>query len=130
MPTDQSIRLAFDYLRSRAQDQQYFGLSDLIQATGWSHENTRTNLSKRLSEFIVKRPQGRMSSSRTILSVQYSSFVRLFRQKNTLFGKYETFSYPDVTVYEFFLPLTCEDILRWTLDGMFFRDTVVHRLLD
>ena len=79
---------------------------------------------------MVALSNGNYRANRSILGVLYPDYSRLFRQKNTLFGKYNSHTHSDVTVYEFFLPLTCEDILRRTLDFMFYRDSVVNRLLD
>ncbi len=128
MRNDDKIRKAYDYIQSKALDEQTFTVGDLGTVTGWTQGTTKIYLSKKFSEVIQTRPGNVLIADRRILDVSYEAFKRLFWQKNTLFAKYETWIHPDVTTYEFFLPLSCEDVLRAALDRLFYKDTVIHRL--
>lgn len=124
----ETIRKSFDFLREKAQNDQTFTTADLSAATGWTTQTTGIYLSKKFSELITKSTGGNLRANRDILDVTYDKFSALFKQKNTLFSRYTAWTHPDVTTYEFFLPLSCEDVLRAALDRLFYKDTVVHRL--
>ena len=128
MRNDDRIRKAYDYIQARASDQQTFTVNDLSDVTGWTLGTTKIYLSKKFSEVILTPSRGVLAADRRILDVSYEAFQRSFRQKNTLFVNYRTSVHPDVTTYEFFLPLSCEDVLRAALDRLFYKDTVMHRL--
>lgn len=134
MRNEDRIRRAYDYVQSKAEDGLTFNINDLSRETGWTSGTTRTYISKKLVEVVTNQSGGTLSAAsvltveRRILDVSYVAFKRLFRQKNTLFVNYEASIYPDVTTYEFFLPLSCEDVLRAALDRLFYKDTVIHRL--
>lgn len=128
MKKDDKIRKSFDYLRDRAADGQTFTVGDLVSVTGWTQGTTEIYLSKKLSEVVEERSAGILNASTHILDVPYRSYRDLFSQKNTLFAKYEAWVHPDVTTYEFFLPLSREDVLQAALDRLFYKDTVKYRL--
>lgn len=127
MRNEVKIRRAYDYLRERAKDEQVFTANDLSAATGWTLGTTKIYLSKKFSE-IIRKSGNNLTAERRTLDVSYDAFDRLFRQKNNLFVEYKNWVHPDVTTYEFFLPLSCEDILRAALDRLFFKDTVIEKL--
>ena len=127
MRNEVKIRKAYDYLQDKAQSGLSFTANDLSVAIGWTLGTTNIYLSKKFSE-VVKRSGSTLTAERRILEVSYDAFNKLFWQKNTLFAEYKHWVHPDVTTYEFFLPLSCEDILRASLDRLFFKDTVIKRL--
>lgn len=128
MRNDDKIRKSFDYLRDRAADGRTFTVSDLVSVTGWTLGTTEIYLSKKLSEVVEERSAGVFDASTHILDVPYRSYRDLFSQKNTLFAKYAAWVHPDVTTYEFFLPLSREDVLQAALDRLLYKDTIVYRL--
>ena len=129
MRSDAKVRKAFQFLKERALDGQTFTLQELATAADWTIGNTKTNRSKRLSEVVVSSGDGKWRAKPDLLDIPYDRFVRLFTQKNTLFGApYQKYVHEDVIAYEFFLPLSCEDILRRALDRLFYQDTIVARL--
>jgi hypothetical protein len=121
------IEASFGFLLDRARDRRAFSVEELGDAAGWTDENTRTNLSKRLSE-LVRAKVDRLYANQVVLSVTWSEYRDLFRQKQTLFIQHKRARFPRVIVYEFFMPLTREDRLRRSLDNLFYKDTIEQRL--
>jgi hypothetical protein len=125
MTRDRKIRLAFEFLRERARAKEGFSISELSDACQWTSENTKTNISKRLSEFILRSGK-KLTVSPLILSVNYERFLGLFKQKNILFGgKYIDCINPHFSIFDFFLPLSLEDIMKQRLDNLFYKDSVI-----
>jgi hypothetical protein len=50
-------------------------------------------------------------------------------QKRRLTFEYKHSTYQTVLIFEFFLPLTNETVLRNALDALFYRDTIQKKLL-
>ena len=127
MKRDNMTRASFDFLRKMAQKQMFFTLEELIEHSGWSKSTTKINISKKFTG-VIKKVGSKYRVDRKILGVTYDRYASLFKQKRKLFVDYEKFTNPDVTVYEFFLPLTLEPVLRQALDDLFYKDTVKNRL--
>jgi hypothetical protein len=129
MKKEQSIRKAFNFLTKHASTGTPFSTDQLAKASSWSIQNTKTNLTKRLSD-IVAPSAGKLVAKPEILRVRYQDFQDLFRQKQRLFTDYLLVVTPQVLIYEFFMPLAREDRLREALDNLFFLDTVRQRVLE
>ncbi len=127
MKRDNMTRASFDFLREMAQKQAVFTLEELIENSGWSKNTALINLSKKFTG-VIKKVGNKYQVDRKLLGVKYDRYASLFKQKRKLFVDYERCKYPDVTVYEFFLPLTLEPVLRQALDDLFYKDTVRNRL--
>jgi hypothetical protein len=120
-------RASFDFLHKRARSQELFTIDDLITSSGWSKKTTEIYITKKFSEILKKSGAGYIVN-RKFMGVSYSRYESLFKQKRKMFVKYEEHIYPDVIIYEFFLPLTLEHVLRQALDELFYKDTVKNRL--
>lgn len=127
------IDKCFDFLYSNVGSEITF--TDLTRFTGWSEGNLKTNISKRIWEFLEDRgPQSTSTSAhkyyvkRNILNVDKDKFRDLFRQKNQVFSYYKLEKFPEVKIFDFFLPLTNENLLHQNLDELFFKDTLNRRL--
>ena len=129
MKKEQSIRSAFTFLTKRASSGRPFSIEDLAKGSGWSKRNTTANLSKRLSDVVVRTQQGLIARPE-LLRVRYRDFQDLFRQKQRLFTDYLLVITPEVLIYEFFMPLSREDRLKETLDSLFFLDAVRQRFIE
>ena len=129
MKKDEGAKRAFDFLSKHAKSGKSFTLSDLITASGWKPGNTKTNLSKRLSELVTFK-DGVYYASPEIFRVRLDDFKDLFRQKHRLFTDYLVKVSQDVLVYEFFMPLAREDRLRDALDNLFYRDAIEQRISE
>ena len=129
MPPEDKRHKAWEFLRNRAQNGETFTIDDLSRASGWTLGNTKTNLSKRLGELV--RKEGEQFHVRPeVLRVQYEEFADLFGQKRSLFAEYARNLTRSVLVYEFFMPLAHEGLLREALDNLFYRDPVEQRIRE
>jgi hypothetical protein len=128
MEKDKMIPASYDFLRQKAQNNQDFEFRELEAVSGWTEINTRTNISKRLKQFLIEVTKDNYHVKKNILDVAYSEYYRLFTQSNIIVPQYNEHQHPDVVVFELFLPLTCEDKLRKALDKLFYKDTVYERL--
>ena len=52
----------------------------------------------------------------------------MFSQRLYLKANYQQSSYDKFIIYEFFMPMTNERLLKSSLDNLFYRDTVKFRL--
>jgi hypothetical protein len=129
MKKDEGAERAFDFLSKHATSGKSFTLSELIAASGWKPGNTKTNLSKRLSELVIAK-DGVYYASPEIFRVRLDDFKNLFRQKHQLFTEYVLKVSQNVLVYEFFMPLSREDRLREALDNLFYKDKVEQRIRE
>jgi hypothetical protein len=129
MKKDESANRAFGFLSKHAQSGKPFTLPELIAASGWTPGNTKTNLSKRLKDLVVKK-NGAYYVRPEIFRVRLNEFHDLFRQKHQLFTDYILKISHKVLVYEFFMPLSREDRLREALDNLFYEDTIKQRVRE
>lgn len=127
------IEKCYEYLQAHAGKEITF--KELLDFTGWAESNLSTNISKRIREFLDDRhsrgvPIGDRTYyvNRNILNVSIEDFHNLFRQKNWIFSQYEYNKHEKVRIYDFYLPLTNENLLRQNLDELFFKDTLKKRL--
>jgi hypothetical protein len=110
-----------------AEQQMTFSIDDLAKNTGWAKGSAEIYISKKFSG-VIKKTGARYKVDKRILNVSYDRYASLFKQKRKLFVEYSKYDHPDVTIYEFFLPLTLEHVLRQALDELFYKDTVMSRL--
>lgn len=129
----QRIDRCYKYLQAQAGNVITF--KELLKVTDWSENNLETNISKRIREFLIdnyKRgvslTERRYYVNRNILNVDLEDFHDLFRQKNWIFSRYNLLEHERVRIYDFYLPLTNENLLRQNLDELFFKDTLNKRL--
>jgi hypothetical protein len=127
------ITKCYNYLQANAGREITFG--ELRKFSGWTEENLKTNISKRIREFLIDAyPAGipiddrKYKVNRNILNVDKERFTDLFRQKNHIFSNYELKQYPTVKIFDFYLPLTNENLLHQNLDELFYKDTLHRRL--
>jgi hypothetical protein len=127
------IDKCFDYLQTNAGKTITF--QELLEFTGWTEENLSTNISKRIREFLIDNHERgvplrerKYYVNRNILNVSKENFHNSFRQKNWIFSNYDHKIHKMVRIYDFYLPLTNENLLRQNLDELFYRDTLKKRL--
>jgi len=122
-----SIKKAFDFLIERAQETKSFSAEQLSSITGWTIVESLDNISKRLSDLVIKEGE-KYTVKPEIIRVRLSDFKELFHQNKRLFTDYLLEVSPSILIYEFFMPLTREDRLREALDNLFYRDTIEQRI--
>ena len=132
-------REAFDFLREHFREDSPFTRADLEQQAGWSEKSISTYWSKQFEPFvqpippILKRSQQKHQQYRVTDVFRtvgtWPKFRRHVSQKRRLTFEYERSEYQTVLIFEFFLPLTNETVLRNALDALFYRDTINKKLL-
>lgn len=127
------IDRCYEYLQTQAGNEITF--RELLAYTDWTINNLETNISKRIREFLVNKYERGVPIidriyyvNRNILNVGLEDFHDLFRQKNWVFSKYDHVQHDMVRIYDFYLPLTNENILRQNLDELFYEDSLNKRL--
>ena len=135
----QSQRDAFHFLRERFREDKPFTKADLARQVGWTDKSISTYWSKQFQPFLqlvppyLKGGQKKHQQYRVtdvFLTVgTWTKFRRHVSQKRRLTFEYEPSTYGTVVIFEFFLPLTNETVLRNALDSLFYRDTIQKKLL-
>ena len=134
-----SQREAFQFLRECFRGDKPFTKADLAKQAGWTEKSISTYWSKHFEPFlqlvppILKGGQKKHQQYRVtdvFLTVgTWPKFRRHVSQKRRLTYEYEHSEYQTVVIFEFFLPLTNETVLRNALDSLFYRDTIQKKLL-
>lgn len=131
MRKDAKIRASYDYLCKMAEEGGDFTLEDLVVQSGWTLENTKTNISKRLREFVIAKSPETYTANRSVLAISYEDdYYPLFVQARKVFKGRNTHQHKEVIVYEFFLPYSHERVLRKRLDELFYRDTLENLIRE
>jgi len=132
-------RLAFEFFGDHFREDKAFTLADLAVKTGWTPKTASTYLSKHFEPFtkpvppILKGQQQKHQAYRVtdvlLMIGKWSKFRRHVSQKRKLTYEYDRTIYSTVLIFEFFLPLTNETVLRNELDALFFKNTIHKKLL-
>lgn len=130
MASDLKWRKARRFLSEHLQSQDSFTRQQFQTFVGWPKKRTSdTYWSKQIKPFVVDLGGGlfRVSESfRPFLT--WKRFKPHVTQMRPIAADYSKFEYPNVIIYEFFMPLTNETALRTTLDALFYKDNVVPKL--
>lgn len=128
MRKDKMIQLSYDLLKEKSG--KTITVTELAEHTGWTLTNARTNISKRIKQFVDedKKRKGIFKVKPNIIDTNYSDYSSLFKQADVLVRDYDEHYHPDVVVYELFMPLTCEDKLKRALDNLFYKDKIYQKL--
>lgn len=123
-----SIRDSYDFLRRAADQGTEFTLEQFAEASGWAPSTVQIYLSKKLRGLVRRvRPD---TYQAIIGRVRFPEYEQLFAQKQSLFTDYKMTLYPDVIIYDFFLPLTREDRLREGLENLFYSNRIEQLLQE
>ena len=127
MAGDEGQRKAYDFLLRYAKSQEQFTAEELGKEVGWEGTTPTTNLGKQYKS-VVQKQQGRYRVKREFIHLNKEDFVRRTSQKENILPSYVRTSHDSVLLYEFLMPLTREDLLKQSLDRLFFKDTLVEQL--
>lgn len=78
------IRAAYNFLAKAEHSGQIFTREDLIDASGWTEQTTRANLSKKLNQLVIRCDGGYRASG--VLDLGEEGFCRICSQNSTLAG--------------------------------------------
>ncbi len=127
MAGDEGQRKAYDFLLRHAKSQELFTEEELGKEVGWVGTTPKTNLGKQLKS-VVQKERGRYRVKREFIHLKKEDFVRRTSQKENILPSYVRTSHDSVLLYEFLMPLTREDLLKQSLDSLFFQDTLLDTL--
>jgi hypothetical protein len=132
---------AFEFFREHFRKDKAFTSSDFLKhVPGWKWKSASTYWSKQFEPFLTRVPpilrgkkaqadqQWRVTDVFLIVGT-WPKFRRHVSQKRRLTFEYTHAAYKTVLIFEFFLPLTNETVLRNALDALFYRDTLQKKLL-
>ena len=129
MPPVKPQRLAYLFLTEHLQSQEVFSLKDFQEATTWSNKSFRTYLSKQFRGFLHEVKEDSYRVTETFRPyVIWRKFREHVTQVRRVVTKYAPLKFDKVLIYEFFMPLAHENVLRTTLDSLFYKDTIIARL--
>jgi hypothetical protein len=129
MPSDLPQRKAFRFLTERLQSQEPFTRRDLANATGWAGSTLATYWSKQFKPFVIPIGGRQYRVADAFRSfADWKKFQRHVSQTRPRTADCRRLVYDSVVVYEFFMPLTNETVLRTTLDALFFKDHIIAKL--
>lgn len=132
-------RAAFDFVREKFRTQEAFTKADLQRQTSWAWKSVTAYWSKQFEPFVKPVPpllKGAAQKSQKFRVTRaflpfgtWSKFRRHVSQKRRLTFEYKHEMYPTVLLFDFFLPLTNETVLRMSLDSLFYKDRIQKQLL-
>ncbi len=121
---------AFVFLSRRLKSRKTFTIKQLAAACDWEEATPRTYLRKHWHGLVEKTGVGLYVVKNEFARLSLDAFLRQGTQVKQVFSAYERRKHEYLVIYEFLLPLTQEERLRQTLDELFFRDTMEHRLKE
>jgi len=122
-------RKAWEFFVARFRSGEPFDKRDLKPLTTWSSATLRTYWQKQFRPFVVPAGSGKLRVSDAFRPLaRWKDFRRYVTQVRRVSSQYARSVYSHVLVFEFFMPLTNEAHLRWTLDSLFYKETISARL--
>jgi hypothetical protein len=131
MRDSQGQHRAHTFLREHFSNQESFTQAELQAFTGWTKASTfDTYWDKQFSFLVTQVGSDHYRVTEAFRPyVKWEKFQRhVVTQKRHNSSEYISLSYDHLIIYEFFMPLTNETLLRETLDALFYKDTILRRL--
>ena len=131
MGDTQTQRQAFAFLLDRFHSQEPFTKEEFHGAIpDWTKKSFDTYWSKQIKRLVA--PADRKSFVVTEAFRPYANWgsfrKNIATQVRRIYSDYTSFTYDNLIIYEFFMPLTNEGHLRTALDALFYKDTILARL--
>jgi hypothetical protein len=130
MSSQNKTRLAYRFFQQKCASRDYFTVTDLMQATGWTKITVETYISKQFHDLLFFQPDRKIQVRPEFQRIDEETFLQIATQKRKIFTEYQRLKYSEVVTYEFLLPLTREEQLHLALDDLFFEDAVQQRLYE
>ena len=123
------IERAFEFLSDHYQSQQTFTKNEFQACCGWDDDTFELVFDQSLNLLLIHSDSDLFQVSEVFR--RYASIKRFrdfFWKKSPDYLDYSGIFYDNVIVFEFFMPLRNEAVLKSTLDALFFKDTIMNRL--
>jgi hypothetical protein len=123
-------RAVYDFFVEHYTTQEAFESSQVGALTGWKKRTLETYWSKQFKPILVPAGPGKWRVSEGWRNyATWEKFQGLVTQVRGIGSSdYSLLLHDSVLIYEFFMPLTNETQLRGSLDGLFYRDSIINRL--
>ncbi|MCK9207793.1 MAG: hypothetical protein M0P66_11830 [Salinivirgaceae bacterium] len=118
---------AYLYLKDKFETQERFSKIQLNDSVGWG-PNIETYWPKKIKTLLIEE-KGLFRVSEVFRRVlTKEKFEKHISQSSRVSMDFKTFSFKNVILFDFFLPLSNELYLREALDALFYKDSVLRRL--
>jgi hypothetical protein len=130
MPTEDNWRVVHKFLEEHFRSQEPFTQAALFAGTTWTGQSPKTYWSKQIRQFVTPVDGDKYRVSQAFRRVvRWESFQKHATQMRSMVtDAYTYLTYDNVLIYEFFMPLTNEDLLRSSLDALFYKETLIRGL--
>ncbi|HLG70654.1 MAG TPA: hypothetical protein VK009_09560 [Chloroflexota bacterium] len=119
-----------EFLKEHYRTQDSFTKAELRAITKWPKEDTfRTYWAKQYAPLLVRTGANRFRVGEAFRPfVSWQSFQRHVSQVRRVSSDYTFLTYSKLLIFEFFMPLRNETILKSSLDTVFYKDRISARL--
>lgn len=122
-----------EFLLEKLSSQDAFTKTQCAEAFGWNpaKKTFGTYWSKQIKPLLVEVSAKTKTYRVSEVFRRFADWERFHThvtQKRPVGAAYKGKTYPNVMMFEFFMPLTNEGYLRTSLDALFYKDTVKRRL--
>lgn len=123
---------AFQFLKNHFQNATTFTKKDFQDeiGSGWTPISFNTYFSKQFKRLLIEVDTNSYKVSEVFRKYNTEDLFEnhIVTQNRNVASDYNTLTYNNLIIFEFFMPLTNEGFLRSTLDSLFYRDTILNRL--
>ena len=121
-------RRTYEFLSEKFNSQDIFSKEEFKEATGFTESSFNTYWPKQFKTLLINEG-GYYRVSEAFRRVEsWAKFQKHVTQTRKIATDYSTFTFDNVVLFEFFMPLTNEGHLRSSLDALFYKDSVQSRL--
>ena len=125
-------RNAFLFLKDNFQNGTTFtkGQFQTAVGSGWTTISFNTYFSKQFKRLLNDVPPDKFRVTEVFRKYNTEDLFEnhIVTQNRKVASDYNTLTYNNLIIFEFFMPLTNEGLLRSTLDSIFCKDTILNRL--
>lgn len=118
---------AYIFLKEKFENQERFTKEQFNNFVGWG-KNINTYWSKKIKTLLIEEKSLFRVSEVFRRVITKEKFEKHISQSSRVSMDFNTFSFKNVILFDFFLPLSNELYLRETLDALFYKDSVLRRL--
>lgn len=123
---------AFQFLKNSFQNGTTFTKNEFQDeiGSGWTPVSFNTYFSKQFKRLLLEVLPNEFRVTEVFRKYNTEELFEnhIVTQNRKVASDYNTLTYNNLIIFEFFMPLTNEGLLRSTLDSLFYRDTILNRL--
>jgi len=124
---DKKQQKAFEFLKSKFESQEQFSKKEFEAEVKWG-KSLPTYWSKKINTLLIKTGKSFRVSEVFRRYLNPNAFYNHISQTTQVSQNYLSYSYENVILFDFFMPLSNELFLRDVLDSLFYKDSIRRRL--